>query len=65
MKERTLWDFSTSAAKLQKIEGAALWWKKKEKSRTVPKKNLKGGPFGLVLYCMLRGKPFWFSSLGQ
>ena len=27
-------------------------------------KNL-GGPFGLVRYCMLRGKPFWFSSLGQ
>ena len=21
--------------------------------------------FGLVRYCMLRGKPFWFSSLGQ
>ena len=34
------------------------------KSRTVPKKS-KGGPFGLVRYCMLRGKPFWFSSLGQ
>ena len=28
-------------------------------------KNMKGGPFGLVRYCMLRGKPFWFSSLGQ
>ena len=27
--------------------------------------NLKGGPFGLVRYCMLREKPFWFSSLGQ
>ena len=25
----------------------------------------KNGPFGLVRYCMLRGKPFWFSSLGQ
>ena len=22
------------------------------------RKNLKGGPFGLVRYCMLRGKPF-------
>ena len=32
-----------------------------EKSRTVP----KNGPFGLVRYGMLRGKPFWFSSLGQ
>ena len=28
-------------------------------------KKLKGGPFGLVRYCMLRGKLFWFSSLGQ
>ena len=28
-------------------------------------KKLKGGPFSLVGYCMLRGKPFWFSSLGQ
>ena len=27
--------------------------------------KLKGGPFSLVRYCMLRGKPFWFSSLGQ
>ena len=23
------------------------------------------GPFSLLRYCMLRGKPFWFSSLGQ
>ena len=29
------------------------------------RKKLKGGPFGRVRYCMLRGKPFWFSSLGQ
>ena len=28
-------------------------------------KAQKRGPFGLVRYCMLRGKPFWFSSLGQ
>ena len=28
-------------------------------------KKLKDGPFGLVRYCMLRGKPFWFSSLSQ
>ena len=38
--------------------------KKIEKSLTMPKK-LKGGTFGLVRYCMLRGKSFWFSSLGQ
>ena len=54
-----------SVAKLQKIEEGAFRGKKTfEKSPTVPK-NLKGGPFGLVRYCMLRGKPFWFSSLGQ
>ena len=29
-----------------------------------PKKS-KGGPFVLLRYCILRGKPFWFSSLGQ
>ena len=51
-----------SVAKLQKIEGGLSWGFFFEKSRTVPKKN---GPFGLVRYCMLRGKPFWFSSLGQ
>ena len=28
-------------------------------------KKLKVEPFGLVRYCVLRGKPFWFSSLGQ
>ena len=49
-------------AKLQKIEGGLSWGKSFfEKIRTVP----KNGPFGLVRYCMLRGKPFWFSSLGQ
>ena len=55
-----------SVATLSKIEGGPFGGKKfPKKSRTVPKKNLKGGPFGLVRYCMLRGKPFWFSSLGQ
>ena len=29
------------------------------------RKNLKKGPFGLVRYCILCGKPFWFSSLGH
>ena len=28
-------------------------------------KKLKAGAFSLVRYCMLRGKLFWFSSLGQ
>ena len=51
-----------SVAKLQKIEGGFRGEKSFfEKSCTVP----KNGPFGLVRYCMLRGKPFWFSSLGQ
>ena len=36
----------------------------KKKSHSA-EKNLKGGPFGLVRHCMLRGKPFWLSSLGQ
>ena len=36
----------------------------RKKSRNAEKK-LKGGPFSLVRYCMLRGKPFYFSSLGQ
>ena len=34
------------------------------KSLAMPKK-LKGGPFSLDRYCILRGKLFWFSSLGQ
>ena len=34
-----------------------------KKSRNAEK--TERGPFGLVRYCMLRGKPFWFSSLGQ
>ena len=38
--------------------------KLKKKSHSAVK-NLKGGPFGIVRYCMLRGKLFWFSSLGQ
>ena len=43
-------------AKLQNIEGGPFGEK------------LRGGPFSLARYCMLRGKkekPFWFSSLGQ
>ena len=34
-----------------------------KKSRTVPKK-IKGGPFGLVRYCMLRGETFLVQLLG-
>ena len=54
-----------SVAKLQKNERGTLWWKKNLKKVAQCRKKSKGGPFGLVRYCMLRGKPFWFSSLGQ
>ena len=65
LKGRILWDFSTSIL-LQyskKIEREPFSGKN-EKSHSA-EKNLKGEPFGLVRYCKLRGKPFWFSSLGQ
>ena len=57
LKGRTLWDFSTSILlqNSKKLKGAFRGEKSFfEKSRTVP----KNGPFGLVRYCMLRGKPF-------
>ena len=40
--------------------GGKKFW---EKSHSAEKS--KEGPFGLVRYCILRGKLFWFSSLGQ
>ena len=46
----------------KKIEGGLSWWKVFLKKIAQCRKN---GPFGLVRYCMLCGKPFWFSSLGQ
>ena len=49
---------------IKKIEGRTLWWKKNWKKPTMSKK-LKGAPFDHVWYYMLRGKLFWFSSLGQ
>ena len=48
----------------KKIEGGTLSLGTFLKKVAQCRKNLKG-PFGLVRYCMLRGKPFWFSSLGQ
>ena len=41
---------------IKKLEGGTLWGQKKfrKKSRTVPKKNSKGGPYSLVLFCILR-----------
>ena len=38
---------------------------KKSQKKSHNAKKLKGEPFGLVRYCVLRGKPIWFSSLGQ
>ena len=52
-------------AKLQKIEGGPFRGNFFLKKVAQCRKNLKGGPFGLVRYCMLRGKPFWSSSLDQ
>ena len=47
-----------SVAKLQKKLEGEFFLNKVAQCR-------KNGPFGLIRYCMLRGKPFWFSSLGQ
>ena len=64
LKVRTLWDFSTSISCetpknwREAFVGKKVFLKKVSQCR-------KNGPFGLVRYCMLRGKPFWFSSLGQ
>ena len=53
-----------SVAKLQKNEGGHFGEFFSEKSLAMPKK-LKVRPFSLFRYCMLRGNPFWFSTLGQ
>ena len=53
-----------SVAKLQKKLKGGPFMGKKVFSKKVAQCR-KNGPFGLVRYCMLRGKPFWFSSLGQ
>ena len=47
----------------KKVEGGAFVVKKVFLKKVAQCR--KNGPFGLVRYCMLRGKPFWFSSLGQ
>ena len=67
LKGGTFWDFSTSiVAKFQKIEGGSFGEFFPKKSLTIPKKTERGFvPFSLVRYCMLRGKPFRFSFLGE
>ena len=65
LKRGTLWGFSTSilSQNIKQLEGGKIFIL--GKNLTVPKK-LKGGPFSLARYSMLRRKtPFWFSSLGQ
>ena len=54
-----------SVAKLQKKLKRDPFEEKSLKKVAQCRKNSKEGPFGLVRYCMLRGKAFWFSSLGQ
>ena len=61
----------SKAQKLQKDfkMSKCLWigdpfMKKNEKKSRNAKKTERGN-FGLVRYCMLRRKPFWFNSLGQ
>ena len=49
----------------KKIEGGTVWRKKICTKFAQCQKKSKGGPFGLVRYGMLRGKPFCFSSLGK
>ena len=52
----TLWDFLISNdAKHQKMEGGSFGDFFFEKNLTNPR-NLKGGPFSLSRYCMLRGE---------
>ena len=43
-----------SVAKIQKNKGGKYLFS--EKNLTTPKKKLKGGPFGVARYGMLRGK---------
>ena len=57
LKGGTFWDFSTTILphNIKKMIGDPLRIFFPEKSLTMPKK-LKGGPFSLARYCMLRGK---------
>ena len=62
LKWRTLWDFSTSILlqNSKKLKGGIPWGKCFFLKKVAQCR--KNGPFGLVRYCMLRGKPFWFIS---
>ena len=56
LKEDPLRIFNIHRAKHQKIEGGILGEKDSEKKSHKVEKKLKGGPFSLSRYCMLRGK---------
>ena len=64
----TLLDFSTSIwlENSKTVEGGTIWWKKIEKkSHSVEKKSKGGTLWSRPRFCVLRGKPFWFSSYDQ
>ena len=54
-----------SVAKLQKNERVTLWGIFFSKTSRNAEKKQKGGTLWSRPVFMLRGKPFWFSSLGQ
>ena len=57
---------SKIAKGLQNVKVLVNWGPCYKKLKKVSQwQKLKGGPFGLVWYCILCGKPFWFSSLRQ
>ena len=58
LKGGTLWGFSTSilSQNIKELKGSFGEKIFSRKSLAVPKKNRKGGPFGLARYGMLRGK---------
>ena len=58
LKGGTLWDFPTTilTQNTKKIEGGPFGENFFPKSLAVPKKKLKGVPFGLDRYGLLRGK---------
>ena len=56
---------SKLTSKCQSIGELGTFYEKKTEKKFHKAEKTKEGPFGLVRYCMLCGKLFWFSSLGQ
>ena len=70
LKGEPFWIFNIhSVAKHQQFEGVTVWgnFSPKKSHRAEKTKNLKGGPFSISRYCVLREeeKPFCFNSLCQ